>query len=912
MRQIVVIVAVTIFIAATAFARDLRIVVTAADTGLPLEGVAVSLVAGGGPGQQAVTAADGVAAFTLAADLPPWVKVTLLKADWAGVVSVWQPKGPGDALPDTWSFALAPATRVGGRVVDEAGRPLAGARVVVRVRTAADTDQQRVQLDHHDFVTGVDGRWTADGIPAACKSIEIAAWHHECLPEQGYYNEQAYEPQAALRDGSATLTLTRGTPLKGVVRDTAGKPVAGAKVYYNASRDVGNAIPPVTTDADGAFALGVPPGTTPRLVVEKKGFAPALSKPLVGNAQQSVKVTLPPPSALTGRVIDGAGRGVAGAFVFIRNWHGQNTLGQRLQTDADGQFAWNDAPADAVTADVYGDGLVAARNAELKPGEKNEVRLLGVTSVALDVFDAETGRPVKDLDVRTGIIWNAGERVVWQSREYASPVPTETGVVCKLEQPVHQCVLRVETDGYYPADTPAFTPDGRAQRFALKLERGTPLAGRATLPGGKPAGVGKAYFVHDYLSVQNGNEVDFDQVSADVAADGTFTLRPQREKGRLILVTEGGVGRWNAGDFEGRTQFDLQPWASVSGRIMVGDRPLANAALGGSQFEDPANAPPAVRWSYDVVTDADGRFKLDKVWPGRVTLRQYVSNRAPRRSWAINVGAFDARAGQDRVVQVGGTGRPVVGRLAMAFGDTPWMRRVCEAKSLTDPTAVTPSPTIGEDGRFRIEDVPAGEYALTIALHEWPPDDTCGWGRALGEYHAKFTVPPVEGGGPGEAVDVGTLASTVVATEGVRVGDVAPEFSAKTLDGATLRLADLKGEIVLLDFWATWCAPCMAELPHLKKLRDAYREDARFVLVGMNADEQTGRLQAYLKAEQYDWPQALLGPDSGVAKAYGATAIPATVLIGSDGRVIARDLRGDALRDAVDRAMLHQPRAATR
>ena len=177
----------------------------------------------------------------------------------------------------------------------------------------------------------------------------------------------------------------------------------------------------------------------------------------------------------------------------------------------------------------------------------------------------------------------------------------------------------------------------------------------------------------------------------------------------------------------------------------------------------------------------------------------------------------------------------------------------------------------------------------------------------LGEYSARFSVPEVRGGGwSGEAVDVGMLASSPL-PELVKVGDVAPEFAVKTLAGSEVRLSELKGKIVLLDFWATWCAPCVAEIPHVKEIAEAHAGDSRFVLLGMNEDEETDRLKYFTEQVKITWPQGLLGGDLEVAKRYGATAIPATVLIGVDGKVIARDLRGEALKKAVAEALGAKP-----
>ena len=139
----------------------------------------------------------------------------------------------------------------------------------------------------------------------------------------------------------------------------------------------------------------------------------------------------------------------------------------------------------------------------------------------------------------------------------------------------------------------------------------------------------------------------------------------------------------------------------------------------------------------------------------------------------------------------------------------------------------------------------------------------------------------------------------------LKAGDLAPDFTVNLLDGKPLRLSDLRGKVVLLEFWAGWCAPCVAEMPQLRELHTSFGGSNRFAMVGLSLDEQETDLRRGVKFLKLDWPQAWVGIDSPVVQAYGSTAIPANFLIGRDGRILSRDLRGDALRAAVQTAIAH-------
>src|SRR5205807_2359 len=120
----------------------------------------------------------------------------------------------------------------------------------------------------------------------------LAAYHPLFLPERNFYLTEDFKPLSALRDGSATLHLRRGTTIEGVVRSHDGRLVADAEVFVGKGRGFGNAIPPLKTDARGRFKLGLPRGTASSLTARAPGFGPALQPIRVGSDPMKLELTL--------------------------------------------------------------------------------------------------------------------------------------------------------------------------------------------------------------------------------------------------------------------------------------------------------------------------------------------------------------------------------------------------------------------------------------------------------------------------------------------------------------------------------------------------------------------------------------------------------------------------------------------
>ena len=148
------------------------------------------------------------------------------------------------------------------------------------------------------------------------------------------------------------------------------------------------------------------------------------------------------------------------------------------------------------------------------------------------------------------------------------------------------------------------------------------------------------------------------------------------------------------------------------------------------------------------------------------------------------------------------------------------------------------------------------------------------------------------------------LAEEAAVQEGLEKGMRFPGFAETDASGKPLSLAAYRGKVVLVDFWATWCGPCRAELPNVIAAYKKYHAKG-FEVVGISLDSDNNKLTQFTQSQGMPWPQYFDGAgwENKLAKKYGVNSIPMTYLLDSRGRVIGKSLRGERLAEAVAKAL---------
>jgi peroxiredoxin len=384
------------------------------------------------------------------------------------------------------------------------------------------------------------------------------------------------------------------------------------------------------------------------------------------------------------------------------------------------------------------------------------------------------------------------------------------------------------------------------------------------------------------------------------------------------------------------TEILLAPWGRIEGVLKIGPRPAPRQKVSGWLLDQG----PFGRVDYDAMTDDHGQFVLERVTPGRLMVYRYVDD-ADHHGWTTsNPGDVDLKPGESARIQIGGTGRPVVGRLALPEGLTLTNFVLGHGGNLATPRSWPPYPddypdwnderrsawwdafrkthagrayfasfereyavTLRPDGSFRIEDVPAGRYVLKLPFT----------GNVSGDPSARLAfartdviVPEMPGGRSDGSLDIGVIPLDVFPFRELNVGDRVPAIEANAADGRPLDLAALRGKFVLLAFWATYHGPTLASIRHLKATHDAFGHDPRLVIIGLNEDVNPDIMRRYVAHHGLRWEQRYLGSGNDpnpIAAAFGVRYPMKVFLIGPDGRVLARDLQGEQIKEAVAAAL---------
>ncbi len=479
------------------------------DSGTPIEKAKIDVHLSSSD-KKMETGADGHATLPLPEKAAGYFYVEIQRDGYVNKLIQWR-EGDKDPIPATYTLKMEHGTPIGGKVVDDAGAPIAGAGVVITLRNPTPADgnyaHERFDISYEDAKSGDDGTWTYAGAPAEFDSVELGAWDYHHASGDFYQFKKFSASQA--RDGSIALVIPRGVPIEGVVTGADDKPLAGASVNYGGDM-ASNKMPLQKTDSEGKFEYAAKPGDRVVLTVEAKGYAPELTSFTMGEEKKDVSIPLSASKPMFGRILGPDEEPIPNAWVYPDTWRGFRSLETRIRADKDGKFNWKDAPLDEVQCDVdaTSEGYVRETVKLTASDDEIVVHLRKALHVTGTVVDEETGQPVDTFRVVRGIDWRSGQPITWERRN--TDKPDHNGKFDYLEAWARPgFAVRIEADGYLPEERSGFTIEDGQISLEIKLKKAPNITATVNKADGTPAAKAKAYLVlpGQQIIINNGTEI---------------------------------------------------------------------------------------------------------------------------------------------------------------------------------------------------------------------------------------------------------------------------------------------------------------------------------------------------------------------------------------------------------------------
>ncbi len=821
------------------------------------------------------TDSDGRCRIAIGTNEPDYIRVEVRKEGFVPIRLNWR-KGPGrPGIPNQYTLALERSTSIGGMIQDEQGHPIEGVSVYLLV--PGGDEVERVAIWDHVEKTNGEGRWRCDMIPSKLDDIWIRLAHPDYISDE-MYGKTPKPPIEKLRSMTGVMVMRQGFTLSGYVFDVNDRPIGGASVIQGSTRFAH--YPSTQTDNEGRFKFeNARPGPMV-LTVQATGYALDLKDLTLNKGMEPLEFRLEPGHTIRGRIKDTEGNPIAGAFVVADSYRGHRALEWRVDTDAEGRFEWNEAPADEVLFDMGKQGYMSVRNYGMSPSDQEyEIKMPDILKIKGKVVDAETGEPIPDFKIVSGIDWGGSRTVSWQRRDVKAYIEGHYEMSFTFPYPAH--LIRIEAEGYKPGTSRAIGSDEGEVTIDFELEKGTGPSGIVHLPNGQPAAGAEVILCTPSQgpSIRNGrNQRKRDSQYVETKEDGKFSFPVQMDVYAIVVLHDEGYLKITDTELAESTDLTLQPWATVKGKILVGKDPIPNETVRLGFDLPPESSQPRIYYDYRTATDDKGCFVFERVPPGQARISRMIRI-SDRRSGYSHSTSVEAKAGETVSITIGGMGRPVTGKVLVPdylnekfdWQHTDYGLRVDSSEGPYRQIGFK----INVDGTFRIDDVPTGDYHFYVNAFA-PPSDPQGFrGERIGLLSQHFNIPEMPDGRSDEPLDLGVLELDVIGKS-----DYAPSLVGKPLpdlDGIKIdfTLAQAKGNMVLVCFFDMNQRPSRHCITQLAQQTKPLEEKGITILAVQASKSETNQLTEWVKQNNIPFPVGfIVGDEEKVRFDRGVKSMP--------------------------------------
>lgn len=806
-----------------------------------------------------------------------------------------------------------------GRLISaDDGQPIAGAQIVPGLYSG-----------YQPIATSdSDGRFTFHSIPSDKDQL------FPVIDAEGYLIKdrfgQPLRPVGEITE--VTYELQPGATVVGTVKDTEGRPLAGVTVMVGTDGFSSNHKDTQTkTNAAGDYRLpGVPVGSC-LLLAFSDDFAPRVVTAKTQLKQDVIQdFTLDPGKPVEGVITDPAGKPVAGVWVVCDTWENMRVFRRQTHSDDQGRYTLSHMPDTVVLTDFLKRDYVSNRRRPLVGGQQHDVTLNPVMTHRLKIEDASNGKPIADLQIHRGYQWSGRDNIYWQDRGSMreGDYDANSGMFAvRMDEKIDGTSwFRFRAPGY--AETQWKFPDAATEPTTetLKLEsiqltRGKvvdaetnqPLPGALVMIGNEESPVQLSHYV-EFSNVWRAVD-EFTGISAKSDASGQFGITPPstddvKKAMLIVLAPDHGMAIMEdaAAVLAGNQPIPVPQFGEVRGVVCEAGEPIAGEGIGIRWLHGSENVyEPRFGFGGTVSTNAMGEFHFEKLPAGRYSLYRVksfsnsggdgsMSMYLDSKSIAVRPGQsvvfdIDHPAGSEVAVKVSDANGDVAVNCIATLGDAAnhHLKRYDAVRS-------------DDSGWVRFRNVQPGDYSIHVDQYPVGPSAQCGLGN---EIASGTTIVKVL---PGEPLTT-TIDLVAKAAQGQKLtGSLAPELTGTPIGAAeAFSSKSHRGKVIAIDFWATWCGPCIAVMPEMKRLHEMAMadDDLVFVSVSLDSEDAADTLREKIEELGIEFPVLYSGEgwESQLAKKFGVTSIPTSFVIGRDGRFAGEAVHGSKLIAAAEQAL---------